>query len=62
MQRCNVFQQEELKYLACAIEYAVMVSYQFNVLSTLEGPIELWNTLSYETLKSGKECIVEHLW
>ena len=57
--RCNhtVFHLEKLKDLACAHEYAVSVSNRFNVLSTLEDPVELWDTLKRVTLEAAHESI-----
>ncbi|MEL6802745.1 MAG: reverse transcriptase domain-containing protein, partial [Bacteroidota bacterium] len=59
--RCNdtAFHLEKLKDPTCAHEYAVTVSNRFNVLSTLEDPVELWDTFKRETLEAAKECIGE---
>ena len=59
--RCDhtVFHLEKLKDLACAHEYAVTVSNQFEVLGTLEDPVELWDTFKRETLNAAKRCIGE---
>lgn len=61
LSRCNqpAFHLEKLKDLACAQEYAVAVSNRFNVLSSLEDPVELWDTFKRETLEAAKECIGE---
>ena len=59
--RCNhtVFHLERLKDLTCAQEYAVAVSNRFEVLDTLEDPVELWDTFKRETLEAAKGCIGE---
>ncbi|KAG0716589.1 DNA repair protein RAD50 [Chionoecetes opilio] len=55
----TVFHLEKLKDLTCAHEYAVAVSNQFDVLSALGDPVELWDTFKRETLQAAKECIGE---
>ena len=59
--RCNhtVFHLEKLKDLTCAHEYAVTVSNRFEVLDTLEDPVELWDTFKRETLEAARGCIGE---
>ena len=61
LSRCNqtVFHLEKLKDLVCAQEYAVAVSNRFNVLGSLEDPVELWDTFKRETLEAAKEYIGE---
>lgn len=55
------FHLEKLKHPPCAHEYSVNILNPFNVLGTLEGPVELWNTFKGEALAAAKECILEHL-
>ena len=53
--RCdhNVFHLEKLNDSSCVHEYAVTISDRFEVLDTLEDPMELWDTFKRETLEAG---------
>lgn len=48
----TLFHLEKLEDLACAQEYAVAASKQFNMLSTLEDLEELWDKIKLLKLQS----------
>lgn len=54
-----VLHLEKLKDSACAWEYAVTISNQFNMLGTVEDPVKLWNPFSHEIVEASKECTGE---
>ena len=58
---CNVpaLHLDRLKDLQCAEEFSVAVSNRFEVLGSLEDPVELWDTFKRETLQAAKDCIGE---
>lgn len=39
------------------VEYAVLVSDQFNGLRNLEDPVGIWYSFKFKTLQEAKECI-----
>ncbi len=49
---------KKLNDLVCAEEYAVAVSNRFNVMSFLEGPVELWDTFKRKTVETAKELAI----
>ena len=48
-----MFHLEKLKVLTCVHEYAVTVSNQLNVLTTLGDPVKLWESFKRKTLQLG---------
>ena len=57
--RCHQkrFHLEKLSDEECAHEYAVAISNRFDVLRTVEDPVERWETFKRATLAAADECI-----
>ena len=53
------FHLDRLRDLQCAEEFSISVSNRFEVLDTLEDPVDLWATFKRETLQAAKDCIGE---
>ena len=51
------FHLERLRDENCATEFAVAVSNRFEVLDSLEDPVELWENFKREALSAAHECI-----
>ena len=51
------FHLERLREEECAREYAVAVSNRFEVLGSLDDPVELWDNFKREILSAAGECI-----
>ena len=55
-----MFHLEKLKDSSCAHEYVVTFSNLFEVLNTLEDPVELWDTFKHEILEAARGCVGGH--